>query len=134
MVLQSNHDNHISTFYLQMIKNLLTKNLMYITLQLSLIYNREAPMFCSSCGKEIVDDAIVCIGCGRSISKTPKQKEKWTTPEMVVMVITTMIIPLIGFIYGGIGLSKKEKQGQGALLLVTAIIVSALQALAFFYS
>jgi predicted nucleic acid-binding Zn ribbon protein len=81
-------------------------------------------MFCSSCGKEIADDAVVCIGCGRSVSKNTKTREKWTTAEMIVMVITTTIFPIIGFVYGGIGLSKEEKKGQGALLLVTAILVS----------
>ena len=34
-------------------------------------------MFCSSCGKQIADDAVVCVGCGRSTRKASGSGEAW---------------------------------------------------------
>ncbi len=40
-------------------------------------------MFCVHCGKEIADDAVVCVGCGRQVKELEKKDDKpWTTGEM----------------------------------------------------
>lgn len=80
-------------------------------------------MFCNSCGKEIADDAVICIGCGRAVKPVKASGEKWGTGAMVALVIGSIIIPLIGIIFGIIGLTKEEKREQGVTLLVIGIIM-----------
>ena len=94
-------------------------------------------MFCPKCGKEIADDAVVCVGCGRPIATTgvltPKKESvflwfmntsPWSKGNLVSAIIVTVLIPIVGLIIGGIGLAK----GQGAkaiFLLVFSIVVTA---------
>ena len=78
-------------------------------------------MFCSHCGKEIDDAAVVCVGCGCAVEPA---NEKWSTGAMVALVIGTLIIPLVGLIAGIIGLTKNgKKKTQGGILLGLAIIM-----------
>lgn len=81
-------------------------------------------MFCNSCGKEIADDAVVCIGCGRPVKPLKSSGEKWGTGSMIGLVVGSIVIPLIGIIFGIIGLTKEEKKGQGAALLTIGIIMA----------
>jgi hypothetical protein len=74
-------------------------------------------MFCNRCGKEIADDAVVCIGCGRAVKPLAAVGEKWSTGAMIALVIGTLLVPLIGIIFGIIGLNKGKKEKQGAILL-----------------
>jgi len=80
-------------------------------------------MFCNSCGKEIVDEAVVCVGCGCAVKPVKATGEKWSTGTMVALVIGSILIPLIGIIFGIIGLNKEEKKGQGGLLLAIGILM-----------
>lgn len=80
-------------------------------------------MFCNRCGKEIADDAVVCVGCGRAVKPVVPVGEKWSTGVMVALVIGTILIPLIGIVFGIIGLNKEEKKGQGTALLTLGIIM-----------
>jgi len=80
-------------------------------------------MFCNRCGKEIADDAVVCIGCGRAVKPIAATGEKWGTGAMIALVIGTLFVPLIGIIFGIIGMNKEAKKGQGATLLAIGIIM-----------
>lgn len=58
-------------------------------------------MFCPKCGKEIADDADVCIHCGRKVSplnssKTSEQNE----PKTAFGVLFAIFLGLIGLIIG----------------------------------
>ncbi len=81
-------------------------------------------MFCSSCGKQIADDAVVCIGCGRSTRQASVSGEAWGVGFMILMVIGTLIIPLIGLVSGIVGLTKEPKRAQGAGLLALGVIMT----------
>ena len=81
-------------------------------------------MFCSGCGKEIPDDAVICIGCGRAVKPVKAPEEKWTTGVMVALVIGSILIPLIGIISGVIGLTKDVNKNQGAILLTIGILMT----------
>ena len=80
-------------------------------------------MFCNSCGKEIADDAVVCVGCGRS-TKLKSEGEAWSALTVVLLAIGTVIIPFIGLIAGIIGLTKEPKRAQGAGLLALGVIMT----------
>ena len=84
-------------------------------------------MFCSHCGKEIADDAVVCIGCGRPVTPKITAKdvgEKWGTGTMVALIIGTLLIPLIGIIFGIIGLNQRAKKNQATALLAIGIFMA----------
>lgn len=55
-------------------------------------------MFCEHCGKEVVDDAVVCIHCGRSTSKSrivsTKRNNVWSLDTII-----TLIFVLIGAVW-----------------------------------
>lgn len=90
-------------------------------------------MFCRYCGKEIYDEAVVCIGCGRAVSPTIKTKsdvftsaEKWNDVVMTGLLIGTIFIPILGLIIGALNMNNnsvsQEKMGQAKILLVVACI------------
>jgi hypothetical protein len=73
-------------------------------------------MFCEKCGKEIMDEAVICPNCGCSTTKkntitnTSSSQEyatlsninNLTTPALIL----AFLVPLIGIVIAGIGLSK----------------------------
>tara|TARA_R110000782_G_scaffold268615_5_gene365294 strand:+ start:4102 stop:4461 length:360 start_codon:yes stop_codon:yes gene_type:complete len=89
-------------------------------------------MFCRYCGKELSDQALACTGCGMSpkegnthcpsCGQSTKEKqimctacgfgldvqnsEGWSRPTYITLLILSFLMPLIGFIYGGIKANK----------------------------
>lgn len=75
-------------------------------------------MFCSKCGKEINDDALICPSCGcatENYSKNEKENavksnaldllDKANTLSLIA-IIGGIFIPLLGWICGGIGIGN----------------------------
>ena len=78
--------------------------------------------FCEKCGKELLDDAVVCMGCGCSVPKTatpapknsaaPAEKESKTSSPVasagvvigIIGIIAAWLIALLGYMFGGAGL------------------------------
>lgn len=65
--------------------------------------------FCAKCGAELVDEAIVCVKCGRSVenntivqseNKSPSQKSGLSTAAKVFMILGTIVISLWTFFIG----------------------------------
>lgn len=56
-------------------------------------------MFCQKCGKEVNDDAVVCIHCGCAIqgAKKKAQAQKPSTGNQVLGAIIGAIVALILF-------------------------------------
>ncbi len=74
--------------------------------------------YCSKCGKEIMDDAVICIHCGCSTNSnagfTPqnpiiqnKAPEETKTLATCALVFS-FLMPLIGLILGIVGACKYE--------------------------
>lgn len=70
-------------------------------------------MFCRNCGKELFDEAVVCMYCGvktDNFEKAMSDSAQTIEPEVVqdnpvkkaliVGYITAVLIPLVGFILG----------------------------------
>ena len=83
-------------------------------------------MFCPKCGKEIAEDAVICIGCGRELKSSAKSERKtekpWSTDKMVLFGIFSFLLPVIGIAGGIYGLVRDEKRKQGATLLTLALL------------
>ncbi|MDD7351370.1 MAG: zinc-ribbon domain-containing protein [Clostridia bacterium] len=66
-------------------------------------------MFCSKCGKEISDDAVICPNCGvptnnyNGVSTKPKSNtdDAGNVNTMsIIALVMSFIVPLVGFIMG----------------------------------
>ena len=88
--------------------------------------------FCSKCGKEIADDAVVCIHCGRAVEGADNAALKNVKDEVSVgLCILSFLIPLFGIIYWAMKCKETPKRAKacGITALVTwgvGILVSIL--------
>lgn len=105
--------------------------------------------YCSKCGKEIVDDAVICVHCGCQVkdTSTPSVQQVAQSDESnglaIGALVCAFLIPLVGLILGIVGLSKYKtpsyrSQCTTAIILsivvwiVSAIILSSLEAALFY--
>ncbi|MBP3291914.1 MAG: zinc ribbon domain-containing protein [Clostridia bacterium] len=84
--------------------------------------------YCSKCGKEINEEAVVCIHCGCRVESAPYQEEDKKSPGFGVL---GFFFPLIGLILYCVWKDKTplkaKSAGKGALigfiLEVVAVII-----------
>ena len=89
--------------------------------------------YCSKCGNQLLDEAVFCPKCGCAVDNryapTPAPTQQTTASGTngfaIAGFICAFFIPLLGWIFGGIGISKANKMGgKGKGLAVAAIIIS----------
>ena len=95
-------------------------------------------MFCKSCGKELPEKAVACIGCGMNpkdgFNNCPdcgeKTEEKqiictscggsliqenssgWSTGVYIFLLVISFFMPIFGWIYGGIKANKAASESK----------------------
>lgn len=74
--------------------------------------------YCSKCGKEIVDEAIVCPGCGCAVVKT--EVNPIDDEVSVGLCVLSALIPLVGIIYWPVKHKESPKKAQACG--ITAIV------------
>ena len=76
-------------------------------------------MYCRKCGKEIMDDAVVCVHCGCSTKDTPAGQEDAPNAGLAVL---GFLIPIVGLIlwlfYKDTKPLMAKSAGKGALISV----------------
>ena len=77
--------------------------------------------YCKRCGRQILDDAVICPNCGCA---QENQRHNETNGMSIAGFICSFFFPLLGLIFGGVGLKKANETGQGKGLSVAAIIIS----------
>ena len=87
--------------------------------------------FCQKCGKEIMDDAIICINCGCSTGANTSQITNPNDAPSTGMAILGFFIPLAGLILWLINKDTKplmaKSAGKGALIgFITGIVFSVI--------
>lgn len=94
-------------------------------------------MFCPKCGKEIMDEAVICPHCGCATRiGAPHVEEQKTNIFALVGFILSFFFALAGLILSIIGYKKAPEynnSGKG-LALAGIIISSATMVLAIIYS
>lgn len=89
-------------------------------------------MFCPKCGKEINDEAVVCIGCGCSVKSTQSATTAPTSTHKPVpessstancALLFAFLIPIVGLIIGIVGVCKYKTPSYKSKC-TTAIVVS----------
>lgn len=92
-------------------------------------------MFCKKCGKEILDDAVICVHCGCSTQDNKAALTNTNDAPSTGMAILGFFIPLAGLIVWLINKDTKplmaKSAGKGALIgfivsMVFSIIYGAI--------
>lgn len=69
--------------------------------------------FCQKCGKELMDEAVICTGCGCSIASTPVKTTASNTKPITMNFAKTalalgILFPIVGLIMGIYGNVKAD--------------------------
>jgi uncharacterized membrane protein YvbJ len=90
--------------------------------------------YCSHCGKELLDEAVVCPNCGCPVENYQQQNQTYNQQTYqsysglsIVGLIFSFISPLIGLILSIVAnnIAKNEFDQKSAGLAKTGIIISA---------
>lgn len=92
--------------------------------------------YCSKCGKEIIDEAVICPGCGcaqgnvqESFSQTSQGVDN-SNESTFVWAVLGFFVPLAGLIlyilWKDTNPSKAKSAGKGALISVVISVVLSL--------
>ena len=57
-------------------------------------------MFCPKCGKEVEDDAVVCVNCGCALNENRNSRAEYKTDKTGMGVLLAFVLGLIGLIIG----------------------------------
>lgn len=59
-------------------------------------------MYCRKCGKEINDDAVVCVNCGCAVKEVSSNNnsQDYSTPKTSMGVLMGLLLGLIGLVIG----------------------------------
>lgn len=87
-------------------------------------------MFCKKCGKEIFDDAVVCPHCGTMTGNKSmtfgEAEEKKGNGIAIAGFVCSFFVPLLGWVFGGIGLSRANKRnGKGKNFSIAALAIAS---------
>lgn len=84
--------------------------------------------YCQHCGSEVMDDAVVCPKCGCSVASTNiSAATNRSNGFAIAGFVLSFFIPLLGLIFGGVGLGKsKEFDGNGKGLSIAALVISGI--------
>ena len=85
--------------------------------------------FCSNCGNEVVDEAVICTKCGVSVSQNTavSNNNNGTSNGMATAgFILSFFVPLLGLIFSILGLKKVKETNKGKGLSIAGIIISSI--------
>ena len=84
-------------------------------------------MYCRKCGRQIPDDANVCPYCGVDVITTNSYQEyKKTNGIAIAGLITAFVSPILGWIFGGIGLKRSNNGYGGRGIAILALIIATI--------
>ena len=97
-------------------------------------------MYCLNCGSKISEDDSYCPNCGfdllyaedhdesRNKDRLPYEEPKKNVNGMAVAgFVCSFVLPILGWIFGGVGLARSFKNGgKGSGLSIAAIIISCI--------
>ena len=81
--------------------------------------------FCSKCGKELLDEAVVCTGCGCAVANAPQPIQATNAAPVADEVnigfcVLSALIPLFGVIYWA--MKYKETPKKAKACGITALV------------
>ena len=83
--------------------------------------------FCTNCGNELDDRAIMCPKCGVALTQTTNASNGSSSNGMAIAgFILSFFIPLLGLIFSIIGLKRSKETNNGKRLSTAGIIISCI--------
>ncbi len=85
--------------------------------------------FCSNCGNEVVDEAVICPKCGVSTGQNTavSNNNNGTSNGMATAgFVLSFFVPLLGLIFSILGLKKVKETSAGKGLATAGIIISSI--------
>ena len=89
-------------------------------------------MFCAKCGKELDNDAVVCPYCGVPTGnfRLGTNGEDVNVPQTngiaIAGFVCSFLVPVLGWVFGGIGLARANKRnGIGKGFSIAAIAIAS---------
>lgn len=83
--------------------------------------------FCTNCGNELDDRAIMCPKCGIALTQTVANSGQTQSNGMAIAgFILSFFIPLLGLIFSIIGLKRSKEANNGKGLSTAGIIISCI--------
>ena len=108
-------------------------------------------MYCRYCGKQIEDNAVTCPDCGKAtgveeikktdtadfnevfeaqettIEQPPHEELHPVTNDMALIgFVTSFVSPLLGWVFGGVGLARSlKRKGKGKGFSIAAIAIAS---------
>ena len=91
--------------------------------------------YCSKCGKEVNEDAVVCVNCGCALNGAQKSnaQKKLNAMSLVGFIVSLAsifitlvgIVPIAGIVFSSIGLKqlKANEDQKGKGFAVTGLVV-----------
>ena len=84
--------------------------------------------YCTYCGNEMVDEAVICVKCGQPAEKHKSGDSGLKTAAKILMVISTVfmgfaIIPLIWCIPMTVSYFNKVKNGEPVSLVFNVFVL-----------
>ncbi len=86
-------------------------------------------MFCKNCGKELADNTAYCPNCGylQEGVNVVKEEKPLGNGMAIAGFVCSFFIPILGWIFGGIGLSRAAKRkGKGKGFSIAALAIASL--------
>ena len=81
--------------------------------------------FCQNCGNQVDDAAFVCVKCGCQVGSQQATNTSDTNGMAIAGFVCSFLSPLLGWVFGGIGLSKSRKMnGKGKGFAIAALAIS----------
>ena len=83
--------------------------------------------FCTNCGNELDDRAIMCPKCGIALTQTVANSGQTQSNGMAIAgFVLSFFIPLLGLIFSILGLKKSKETNTGKGLSTAGIIISCI--------
>ncbi len=83
-------------------------------------------MYCKKCGRLVDDNATFCPDCGCATNPNSTNNNQ-KNGMAIAGFVCSFFIPLLGWIFGGIGLSRSfSRNGKGKGLSIAALIISTI--------
>ena len=81
--------------------------------------------FCTNCGNELDDRAIMCPKCGIALTQTVANSGQTQSNGMAIAgFVLSFFIPLLGLIFSIIGIKRSKETNNGKGLSTAGIIIS----------